>query len=50
VAGPTSRVKLTQVLPHGVRIEVKLDRPGPATIALELSATMSYPSSAGITR
>ena len=39
-AGPASRVKLGQLLPYGVRLDVKLDAPAdaPATVLLELTA------------
>lgn len=35
-AGPTARIKLGQVLPHGARIDVKLDAPSPGPVFLEL--------------
>ena len=40
-AGPAARIKLGQILPHGARIDVKLDAPsaGPVFLELEIRAT-----------
>ena len=35
-AGPAARIKLGQVLPHGARIDVKLDAPPAEPVFLEL--------------
>lgn len=41
LAGPTARIKVGQVLPHGVRFDLKLEKPAsePATLCLELRAS-----------
>lgn len=36
--GPAARIKAAQVLPYGVRWDVKLNSPGPAQVAIEFAA------------
>lgn len=36
--GPESRIKLGQLLPQGVRLDVKLAAPGPAAVEVAISA------------
>ena len=41
VAGPPARIKVGQMLPHGVRFDVRLEGPStePATLCLEVRAS-----------
>ena len=41
VSGPTARIKVGQVLPHGVRFDVKLEQPATdsASLCLEMRAS-----------
>ncbi len=52
VAGPAARVKVGQVLPHGVRFDVKLEGPAaePATLCLEMRATDAAESTEPVPR
>ncbi len=44
-AGPSAQIKLGQLLPHGVRLDLKLNEPGAAIIELTLRAQAPAPRS-----